>query len=165
MTALYVLADEYRAAAARLADLDLDDQTINDTLEGLAGDLEVKACNVAMFARNLQATSAAIKEAEAAMHARGKAYDRRADGILRYLLSCMKATGISKIESPLFVLRVRDNPAAVDVFDHLQLPAEFMRQPDPPPPSPDKVAIKEAIKGGRDVPGARLTQSQRLEVK
>jgi hypothetical protein len=38
-------------------------------------------------------------------------------------------------------------------------------QPEPPAPRPDKAAIKDAIKAGRDVPGARLVQSDRLEIK
>jgi len=162
---LYELAAEYRQAALTLADLDLDEQTVADTLEGLSGDLEVKATNVAMFARNLEATAAQIKEAEAAMATRRKAIEHRADGLRRYLLVCMQQTGVTKIDSVHFRIAVRDNPPAVDVFDSEQLPAEFMRQPEPPPPAPDKTAIKEALKAGRDVPGARLTQGQRLEVK
>ena len=40
MTQLYIIAQEYKDAADKLADLDLDAQTIADTLEGLAGDLD-----------------------------------------------------------------------------------------------------------------------------
>lgn len=165
MTALYVLAGEYRAAAEKLAELDLDPQTVADTLEGLSGDLEQKAVAVAMVARNFDATAVAIKEAEAAMAARRKAIENRSAGLRNYLLACMQSTGIKKIDCPHFTLSVRDNPPAVDVFDAAQIPAEYMRQPEPPPPAPDKAAIKEAIKAGRDVPGARLTQGQRLDVK
>lgn len=165
MTALYVLAAEYRNAAEKLADLEVDEQTMLDTLESISGDLEVKATNVAMFARNLESTAASIKEAEAAMSARRKAIERRAESLRRYLLTAMQTTGIKKIESPHFCLSVRDNPPSVDVFDAAQVPAEFMRQPEPPPPAPDKTAIKEAIKAGKEVPGARLTQGQRLDIK
>jgi hypothetical protein len=165
MTALYQLTDQYRQAAERLADLDLPDEVIADTLEGMAGELEVKATNVAAFARNLETTAAAIKDAEASMAARRKAIERRAESLRHYLLHNMQRAGIKRIDSPHFTLSVKDNPPAVDVFDPFQLPAEFMRQPDPPPPAPDKPAIKEALKAGVDVPGARLTQSQRLEVK
>jgi len=165
MTALYQLTDQYRLAAERLADLDLPDEVIADTLEGMAGELEVKATNVAAFARNLETTAAAIKDAEASMAARRKALERRAESLRHYLLHNMQRAGIKRIDSPHFTLSVKDNPPAVDVFDVFQLPAEFMRQPEPPPPAPDKPAIKEALKAGVDVPGARLTQSQRLEVK
>lgn len=164
MTALYVLAHEYREAAERLADLDLDEQTIADTLESLGGELEAKAANVAMFARNLESTAAAIKEAEGQMAARRKAIEARADGMRRYLLACMRSAGVHKVETPLLRLTVRDNPPAVVVFDAAQVPDEFMRQPEPSPPAPDKTAIKEAIKGGRDVPGTRLVINQRLEI-
>lgn len=42
MTALFILAKEHRALADKLHDLDLDDQTIADTLEGESGDLVEK---------------------------------------------------------------------------------------------------------------------------
>jgi hydroxymethylpyrimidine/phosphomethylpyrimidine kinase len=67
MTALYELAHSYRDAAEKLADLDLPPEVIEDTLESLSGDLEVKATNTAMLVRNIEATAEKIKEAEAAM--------------------------------------------------------------------------------------------------
>ena len=165
MTALYNIAAEYRAAAEKLAELDLDAETIVDTLEGLSGDLETKAQNVAFFARNLESTAAAIKQAEADMAARRKAMENRADGLKRYVFESMKFAGIEKIECPHFRLSIKNNPAAVEIFEPGLVPASFMRTPEPPPPAPDKTAIKEALKAGQDVPGARLTSGQRLEIK
>lgn len=165
MTALYEIAAEYRDAATKLAELDLDAQTIADTLEGLSGDLETKAQNVAFFVRNLEATAAAIKQAEADMAARRKAMENRADCLNRYIFESMTVAGIEKIECPHFRLAIKNNPAAVDVFEPGLVPASFMRTPEPPPPAPDKTAIKEALKAGQDVPGARLTSGQRLEIK
>lgn len=165
MTSLYDIAAEYRQAADKLADLDLDEQTIADTLEGMSGALEVKAQNVVMFARNLEATAAAIKEAETAMAARRKAIEHRAAGLRRYALSAMQVAGVQSIECPYFKLTVRKNPPAVEVFDAAQIPAQFMRTPEPPPPAPDKKAITEAIKAGQEVPGARLVIGERLEVR
>ena len=165
MSALYLIAQEYRAAAELLADLDLDAQTVADTLDSISGELEQKSVAVAMFARNLEATAEQIKQAEAAMATRRKALENRADSLKRYLLGAMQTTGITKVECPYFKLSVRDNPPAVDVFDATQVPAEFMVTPPPPPAAPDKSAIKAAIKAGQDVPGCRLTQGQRLEIK
>jgi len=165
MTALYEIAAEYRDAATKLAELDLDAQTVADTLEGLSGDLETKAQNVAFFVRNLEATAAAIKQAEADMAARRKAMENRADGLKRYIFESMTVAGIEKIECPHFRLAIKNNPAAVDVFEPGLVPASFMRTPEPPPPALDKTAIKVALKAGQDVPGARLTSGQRLEIK
>lgn len=94
-TSLYQLADEYMVAATKLADLDLDEQTIADTLEGLAGAVEIKATNVAMFVRNLEASADAIKQAEAQMSARRKAIEGRAGRIRDYLKTNMERTGIT----------------------------------------------------------------------
>ena len=47
MSAFHLLAVEYRTAALTLADLDLDAQTVADTLESMSGDLEVKAGSLA----------------------------------------------------------------------------------------------------------------------
>jgi len=165
MTALYELAHDYRNAADKLADLDLDPQTIEDTLESLSGDLEDKATNTAMLIRNLEASAAAIGDAEAQMAARRIALQNRAKRIKDYVLANMMVAGIQKIECPHFRLAVRDNPAAVEVYEPGLIPANFMRQPDPPPPAVDKTAIKEALKAGHDVPGCKLTVGKRLEIK
>lgn len=164
MTALYEIAALYRNDASKLADLDLDEQTLADTLEGMSGELEVKAQNVVMFARNLESTAAAIKEAEAQMAARRKAIENRAAGLRSYVLTSMQVAGVQKIECPFFKLAIQNNPPAVDVFEPGLIPAEFMKQKPPPPPEVDKTAIKEAIKAGREVPGAKLTQGQRLAI-
>lgn len=160
---LYAIADEYMQAVSTLSDLDLPDEVIADTLESLQYPLEQKATNVAMFARNLEATAEAIREAEGEMAKRRKALESRAASIRSYLLQNMVRAGVTKIECPMFKLAVRDNPPSV-VIDG-DVPAEFMRQPEPPPPVADKKAIGEALKAGREVPGAHLSRGQRLEIK
>jgi hypothetical protein len=165
MTSLYVLADEYRYAADKLATMELDEQSVTDTLEGLSGAMEVKATNVAMFARNLEATAQAIMEAETAMAARRKAIEARAARIRDYLKTSMEFAGITKIECPYFSLAVRENPPRVVIESEGLIPAEFMHQPEPPPPKPDKKAIADALKEGRTVLGAHLERGKRLEIK
>jgi len=162
---LYVLADEYQQAAAQLADLDLPEEAIADTLESLQYPVEQKAANVAMFVRNLEATAEAIKAAEGEMAKRRKSMENRAASIREYLKANMTRTGITKIECPHFKISVRDNPASVRVIDESAIPANFMRQPDPPPPAPDKKAIGDALKAGVEVPGCTLERSQRLDIK
>lgn len=162
---LYHLADEFLVASQKLADLDLDEQTVADTLEGLQGELEVKATNVAMFARNLEATAEQIKQAESAMAARRRAIENRANRVREYLKVNMERTGVTKIESPYFKIAVRDNPPAVVIDMESQIPEGFMRLPEPPPLVPNKKLIAEAIKSGLHVPGAHLESSKRLEIK
>lgn len=163
MTALYVLANEYRQAAELLADLDMAPEVVRDTLESISGELEAKACNIAMMARNLEATAVAIKEAEASLSKRRKAIEAKADWLRGYILAAMDATGVQKISSPYFVISARDNPASVDVFDASMVPSQFMREPKPP--EPDKTKIAEAIKQGQDVPGCKMARGRRLDIR
>ena len=165
MTALYVLANEYRHAADRLATLDLDETTISDTLESMVGDLQEKSIATAMAARNLESLAASIKEAEAGMAARRKAIESRVTRIREYLLTNMETAQISRIESPYFTLAIQENPPAVVIDCAVEIPEDYFKQPETPPPVVDKKLIAQAIKDGYTVPGAHLERGKRLVIK
>jgi hypothetical protein len=165
LPALYELAAEYRSAAAQLADLDLPPEVVADTLEGLAGDLETKSTNVAMFIRSLEATAAQIKDAEAAMKSRRQAIEARAEHVRQYLLANMQACNIQKIECPWFKLAIRQNPASVVITDPGKIPSNLYIYPEAPEPFPDKKGIKAAIEAGDQIEGAHLERGVRLEIK
>ena len=164
--ALYDLAGQYLQLAERLADLDLDAQTVADTIEasGLTDDIREKATGIEMVARGFEMSSPAIDAEITRLSALKAGRMKKAQGLRDYLKLNMKACGIDKIESPLFKIKLQNNPEAVDVFELGLVPAEFMKQPAQPPPAPDKAAIKAAFKAGIDVQGCRMTQSQRLVV-
>lgn len=163
MSALYELAAQHHALAVRLNDLDLDDQTISDTLEGEAGDLMEKGVNVAKVFRNLESFAAQIKDAEAQMAARRKAIEKRAESLKKYLQTNMEYAGISKIESPWFCISIKQNPESVQIDDALSLPKDYMRETISY--APDKKMIAAAIKDGFEVPGAHLERGSRLEIR
>lgn len=164
-TSLYVIANEYHAIVERLMDSELDEQTIADTLESASGELEIKATNVAMFIRNIEASADQIKQAEKAMSERRKSLENKAESVKRYLFDNMKRSGITKIESPYFALTIKKNPPSVIIDDATAIPDKFMVTPPPPPPSPDKAAIKSALQLGEVVEGAHIEQGERLEIK
>jgi hypothetical protein len=162
---LYEIAQEYRDMVMRLMDSDQDPQTIKDTIEGESFPLEVKAQNVAFAVRNLETLAEQIKAAEKQMAARRKSIEARAEAVKQYLFECMDLAGITRIDCPQFALAIKSNPPAVLIEDEKQLPDLYWRLPDPPPPVPDKVVIGSALKAGLDVPGAKLVQGRRLEIK
>ena len=164
MTALYMLTQEFREAAEKLADADLPDEAIADTLESLQFPIEEKAKNVAMVIRNKEVSAKAKREAAAEMLERAKADENRAKHLKDYLQSAMEATGITKIESPYFVISLRNNPESVVIDAESQIPADYMRE-IPATYSPDKTLIKKAIQDGFDVPGCHLTRTQSLQIK
>ena len=77
MTTLFQLAAEYRDAAQSLAALDADEQTVIDTLDGLASPLEEKARNVALVIGNLEALAEAEAKAAGELQDRAKARSAR----------------------------------------------------------------------------------------
>jgi hypothetical protein len=162
---LFQLAQEYRAITEVLMDSGCDPQTLADTLEGESWELTLKAQNYGMVIRNLEASAAAIKEAEAQMAARRKAIESRCTMLLDRLKQGMELAGVSRLDSPYFAISIQKNPPAVEILDERQIPQAYMRQPDTPPPAPDKNAIAAAIKKGKEVPGAKLTQGTKLVIK
>src|SRR5574343_703403 len=164
MTALFILAAEHRALADKLHNLDLDDQTIADTLEAEGGDLIEKGKNVAAVFRNLESDAKQIKEAEQQLAERRKAIEKRAESLRNYLKTNLEIAGISKIECPWFVVSIAQNPEAVTVEDESLIPRDYFKQ-IPATYQLDKALVKPAIKDGYDVPGARLTRGTSLRIK
>lgn len=162
---LFEVARDFREVADKLADLNLDEQTIRDTLEGESTALVTKGANVGFVIRNLEASAEAIKAAEADMAARRKAIENRAKSLHGYLLMGMQYAAIERIDTPYFAISIRKNPPAVAIDEPGLIPTEYMVQPEPPPPAPDKKAIAVALKSGMDVPGCRLMQGERVEIK
>lgn len=164
-TSLYEIASEYQSMVNRLMDLNLDEQTIADTIEAESGALETKAINVAMFIRNLESSAEQIKLAEKAMAERRKQLENKADSVKQYLFDNMKRTGITKIDSPYFALTIKKNPAKLIIDDAGAIPAELYVYPETPAPYPDNAKIKDMLKAGEVVNGARLQQDERLDIK
>ena len=164
MTALYLVAAQYRDAAAKLADLELDPVTLADTLESLSGDLEAKGTNVAFVVRGMEAEAAAVKAWAKEASERAKLIEARAERLREYLSSNMQACGITKISGPGITLSFRASHAVV-IDDAEQIPAAFLRFKPAPPPEPDKAAIAAIIKLGEVVPGAHVETRQSLQVR
>ena len=162
---LYELSSTYVEALDALTDpeVDLPIEAVNDTLEGLSGELEDKAVNVAKFLRNMEAMAKAIKNAEAEMARRRKSLESRVTWMKSYLKGSMEHTGITKIECPFFKISIQNNPASISILNEEAIPAEYKAQVISW--KIDKTAIKNAIKGGKTIPGAVLVNGTRLAIK
>ena len=164
MSTLFALTTEYREAAMKLAELDMDAQTVADTLESLSGELETKAQSVAHMVRSFEADAAAVKQWSKDAAERAKAIENRAEHLRDYLARCMEACGLEKISGPGVELSFRKSSAVVIDGQDL-IPAEFMRAKPAPDPEPDRKAIADAIKAGKEVPGAHIEQRKSLQIR
>lgn len=161
---LYDLKGQWRDLADRLADMDLDAQTVADTIE--ASDvqcaLEEKAQGYEMVARTFEAPIPAIDAEIRRLQAMKKASQNRADVLRKRLHDAMVELQIEKIKAPLFELRRQKNPVAVEVYNKDLIPFEFWKTPEP---EIDKSSLKAAMQAGKEIEGARLTQGESLRVK
>lgn len=166
LPSLYKLTSEYVTLMHKLADMDLDADTVRDTIEstGLADDISTKGQGYVMVARTFAGHIAPIKDEIKRLQALAKHYESAEQRLYDALLYNMQTAQIERIEGPTMTISIRKNPEAVDVFDSAQIPAEYMRTPEPPPAAPDKTLIKAALKNGTDVPGCRLSQGVKLVV-
>ena len=172
---LFGLTGKYLEAQRTLAEIDLDPQTIKDTLESLEGDVAVKALRVVAMAQTFDAFAGAIAERVKAMQARQKAAEAQAEHLRTYVLESLKAAGFEagdKIVSPEMELRLQKNPPKVDIFDEKAIPSFYWRTPPQPADVIDKAAIKDYLTAGlaegaipRSVPGATLVAGVRLVEK
>lgn len=158
---LYQLANDYMQL------LEKDDYTAEDMqqLEVLDDDIKSKAINIASYIKNLDGMLSLVTEARKDMQEREKRLDKKIATLSVYLKTTLMNCEIQAItDSPRFEIRVKKNPMKVDIFDEGALPTEFWVSPEPVF-RPDKVRISEMLKSNQVVPGARLIQETRLEIK
>lgn len=162
---LYEISTQYREALTVLTDpeMELSTEVVLNTLDGLQGELEEKAINVAKFMKNMETTALAIRQAETQMAKRRRAIENRADWLKIYLKGNMEACGINQIDSPWFRLSIQNNPPSVNIIDENLVPPEFKEEVKTL--KINKIVIKERLKAGETIQGANLTQSKRLVVR
>ena len=160
MSTLYELTSEYQALLELAEDPDADPQALADTLEGLEGEIEVKADNYARVIRQIEADNAGIKAEIDRLMRRLKTGDASVKRMKAALQTSMEATGKTKFKTQFFNFSIRRYPASL-VIDG-EVPEAYMVQQDP---VVNKTAIKDAIKAGKEIPFAHLEQSSGLSIR
>lgn len=124
--------------------------------------LQNKAGNYAKVITNIQSDSDAIDAEIKRLKAMKETKDRALNRLKEALREAMLVSGLDKIESSLFKLSLRRSEAVeVDVVD--ALPSEFINIKNVV--TADKVAIKEAIKRGENITGARIIENFNIQIK
>lgn len=132
-------------------DLNALDMARNEKLEGCL-----------LFIKNCESEANAIKAEITALQARMKRKQAAADRLREYVLYSMESMHDKTFETAKAYARV-GYYQRVDVEDMDALPVEYVREKVTA--SPDKTAIKKAIKAGAEVKGARLVSYPSLTVK
>jgi hypothetical protein len=159
MTKLYELTGQYLALSELADDPSMPPEALHDTLQGLEGEIEVKAEAMLRVVSNMESDTGAIDVEIKRLQTRKKTIQNRANSLRDYLKMNMAATGINKISCPLFAITLsKARPLCVITAENL-LPDEYIKTTIIK--APMKKEILAALKAGEDIPGAELGESAR----
>lgn len=150
MVKLYEIANEY----AELANSEMDQDMIADTLDGMAGEFSGKAEQILAIIKNEQHLEVALKAEAKSLSDRAKASANRVKNLKAYLASAMETMETKSINAGVHALTVRKGSQSVEIQDVDKLPSEFVEYETTV--KADKNLIKEKLKLGQTVEGATL---------
>lgn len=154
---------EMTANAIYLYDLlsngDIDEQTVNDSLEGMdvAGKLE-DYCKVI---RQFEVDAAAYKAEKDRLAAKQKKAEDAVERLEAAVLNYMSATNTEKVKCGVFDVKVKQSKAA-NIVNADEISPEYMIQQ---PPKIDRAAIRKALMSGKAVEGAELKINYSINIK
>jgi hypothetical protein len=125
-------------------------------------ELEIKSVGYAHVIRKVESDVGIIAAEIKRLQALKKAKETTVERLKTSVETAMELFGIKKVETPTMVLTLRPSES-VTIEDESKLPKEFIVAKTTY--TPDKVAIKKAIKAGEPVSGAAITINQNLQVK
>ena len=158
---LYEISDAIRAA---LDHIDVDPETgeiLNaDNLHAVEAEASDKVEATALYLRELDAEAKAAKEEADRMIARVKSMQKRSDYLKAMLIDALHATG--KVKTCRVTVSIRTTQA-VSVDEGANLPEAYTTVKTTV--TPNKVAIKQALLDGVEVPGCSLEARESVSIR
>jgi 3-methyladenine DNA glycosylase Mpg len=156
---LYELTGKYLQLAQLAQDPDIPDDALADTIEGLEGEIEIKAEGILKWIANVQGDVQAIDAEIRRLQARKKVLANGQDRLREYLRHNMEVTGIQRIECSLFLISLAKGRDVAVIDNEQELPDAYLVTV-PESKRPDKSKILSDLKAGKEIPGASLGKSK-----
>jgi hypothetical protein len=113
------------------------------------------------FLARLDSEAEAIRNEELRLAARRNGYEKIASCMRSSIHTQMLDSGVKKAEGKLFSFSVRKNPPRVEITDEAAVPPEYVDYVT----KINRAGIKDALESGKEVAGAELVQTTRLEIR
>jgi riboflavin biosynthesis pyrimidine reductase len=160
MPKLYELSSQYNQIFNSITEeSDLD--WLEECLESIEEEFEVKAENIAKLIKSLDGDIKAYKEEVDRLSTRKKFVENHQDRLKAYLESNMKALGKEKIKGNVFTLAMQNNPPRAVVDSEDDIP-ECYKVTEIHIVKSD---ILSDLKQGKEVLGAHMEQSVSLRIR
>lgn len=161
MATLYELTEEYRQLLDMMEDDSVDPEVLKDTLEGVDGELEIKAENCAKVMTELGGKIALIDREIERLKGKKDVLNNNIKWIKQQIEKSMIDTGKRKFKTDLFSFGIQKNPPAVVIDQEDQIPEEYWIAQEP---KLDRTAIKQWLKKN-EADWAHLTQTESLRIR
>lgn len=155
---LYNITNSFITLFEKAENEELTQEEIQEQGNELALALKNKSTSIIGYVRNLDLTSEAIKNEIDRLTIMKKAIDNKNTKFKEYVKENMERLDLPKIDTELGTLSIAKNPASVEIFDETLISDEYKKEKVTV--SIDKTSIKNALKAGKDVQGARLVEDK-----
>lgn len=162
MATLYSLTAEWQELLEMIQSGEFDAETLADTLEGLEGEVEIKADGYAKVIKEIEGNSATIKAEIDRLSTKKSVLENSVKSLKQSLEMAMKTTGKVKFKTELFSFGIQKNPASLVVNSDAEIPEVYYI---PQPAKLDNAKIKEELKSGKVLEFAHLEQGESLRIK
>jgi hypothetical protein len=164
MKTIYNILEEHQQLINRIDD---NDGELTCEIEAMLSiseqQLQQKAVSIAYLSKHYKNQIDAVDSEIARLSAIRKRLMKTVNWAENAIDYAMYKYGIEKIEMDNIKISFR-NSEVVEIDDSKLLSPEFLRV-IPAKSEPDKIAIKQAIKEGIDVPGVKLITKRNLQIK
>lgn len=134
-----------------------------DALNALEMERDAKIENIALWIKNLLSDAEQIKAERGALEEREKAAKNKAENLKKYLSGYLNG---NKFNTSKVSISFRKSES-VDISDikkimNMDDADSYLKYSEP---TPDKTAIKQAIKSGKTIPGCCLVEKKNIQIK
>jgi hypothetical protein len=149
---LYELSQEFKMIQDQLEEMEIDPDTLQDTLDSLKMPMEDKAENIVKLMKSWEA-SAEAKKAEAKRLQESASRDlKEIEKMKNYLSYNLLQAGVKELNAGLFKLKFQKGREVVEVNEKM-LPEQYFIQK---PVAMSKTELKEKLKEGERIPGVSI---------
>lgn len=159
MTKLYELTGQFLELSKLVDDPQMPKEALADSLEGIQGEIELKAEALLQVVAGLDGDTTAIDNEISRLKHRKAVIENRKAALRDYLHRNMEVSGIDKIDCPLFNITLAKPKPMLVITNENEIPGEYAEKVVTI--KPKKKEILKALKAGNDVPGCAIGESKR----
>jgi hypothetical protein len=157
---IYNVDSAFQSIVNMHADGDLTDEQFKEALVALEENKVEKCGNAICYLNMLKHGIEDMKAEEKRIATMRKSLESRAKNLESAFAYVLNNMGDKEVITRYGVMKVRKNPPSVVIDDLSKVPTKFQHQKIEV--TLDKVAIKNAITAGEEVPGCHIEQSEKL---